>query len=65
MAPVPKTMRAVVIDGPFDVKVKQVPVPKCEKDTDVVIKVHLAGLCGESAARFQDGHRPTLTPLRL
>lgn len=50
----PATMRAVVINGPFDVKVKEVPVPKLEKDTDVLIKVHLAGLCGACRSRAGD-----------
>jgi len=43
-----ETMRAVVIHGPRDVKVETVPVPKIEQEADVLIKVHLAGLCGES-----------------
>ncbi|TXT11080.1 hypothetical protein VHUM_01831 [Vanrija humicola] len=51
----PATMRAVVINGPFDVKVKEVPVPKLEKDTDVLIKVHLAGLCGSDLHAYR-GH---------
>lgn len=41
------TMKAVVLRGDFNVKVEDVPVPHVEKDSDVVIKVHLAGLCGQ------------------
>lgn len=40
-------MKAVVLRGDFNVKIEDVPVPHVEKDSDVVIKVHLAGLCGE------------------
>jgi threonine dehydrogenase-like Zn-dependent dehydrogenase len=46
MTAIPATMRAVVIHGPHSVKVETIPVPKIDKATDVLIKVHLAGLCG-------------------
>ncbi|KAL7423837.1 hypothetical protein Q5752_001421 [Cryptotrichosporon argae] len=51
----PATMRAVVIHGPFDVKVETVPVPKIEHPTDAIIKVHLAGLCGSDLHAYR-GH---------
>lgn len=41
-------MRAVVIKGPFDVKVEDRPLPELVKDTDVILKTHVAGLCGTS-----------------
>ena len=42
----PQTMRAVVLKKPFEVKVEQVPVPRIQADSDVIIKVQQAGLCG-------------------
>lgn len=40
------TMKAVVIEAPHTVKVKDVPVPTLVEDSDVLIKVKLSGLCG-------------------
>ena len=45
---IPKTMRAVVLKAPFDVKVETIPVPTIQDDTDVLVKVLQAGLCGGS-----------------
>ena len=45
---IPETMKAVVLKAPFDIKIEQRPTPKIEKCTDVIIKVHQAGLCGMS-----------------
>ncbi|RSH82824.1 hypothetical protein EHS25_005814 [Saitozyma podzolica] len=42
-------MRGVVLKGAFNVKVERRPVPRVEKDTDAVMRVHLAGLCGGSS----------------
>lgn len=43
----PSTMKAVVLKEMYRVAVDDVPVPKIKEDGDVLIKVHLAGLCGE------------------
>ena len=40
------TMKAVVLDEPFHVTVRDIPLPKLIEDTDVIIKVQLSGLCG-------------------
>jgi len=42
----PETMRAVVIKDEFQIEVQSVPVPTIQEDTDAVIKVFRAGLCG-------------------
>ena len=39
-------MKAVVLDEPFHVTVRDIPLPKLIEDTDVIIKVQLSGLCG-------------------
>lgn len=43
----PATMKAVVLKEPYKIKVEDVPTPKIERETDVIMKVHMAGLCGE------------------
>ena len=39
-------MKAVVFRGPFDVKVEDCPIPTIKDDTDAIVKVATAGLCG-------------------
>jgi threonine dehydrogenase-like Zn-dependent dehydrogenase len=49
MAPIssrPKTMKAVVLKRAGVVAAEEVPIPRLQADTDVLIKVHVAGLCG-------------------
>lgn len=41
-------MKGVVIKGVRTVAVEDVPMPKIETDTDVILKTRLSGLCGES-----------------
>jgi len=42
----PEKMRAVVIKDEFQIEVQSVPVPTIQEDTDAIIKVFRAGLCG-------------------
>ena len=51
----PTTMKAVILKGSYRVAVEDVPVPKIKEDGDVLVKVHLAGLCGRciSSSAFQ------------
>ena len=46
---IPETMRAVILRESYKVAVENVPTPKIKEDGDVLVKVHLAGLCGRSA----------------
>ena len=39
-------MRAVAYQGPFKVKVEQVPDPKIEQPTDVIVKISTTCMCG-------------------
>ena len=39
-------MKAIVYNGPHDVSVKDVPDPKIDYATDVIIKVTSANICG-------------------
>lgn len=43
----PKTQKGLVIKGLHQVALEQVPVPTIEEPSDVIIKVHISGLCGE------------------
>ncbi|KAI1167844.1 GroES-like protein [Nemania serpens] len=53
----PDTMNAVVFDGPYKVSLQQRPVPKIQDDTDIIVKVLAAGLCGSELHMFR-GHEP-------
>ncbi|MEZ0347384.1 MAG: alcohol dehydrogenase family protein [Thermus sp.] len=39
-------MKAVVYQGPFQVAVEEVPEPKLEAETDAIVEVELAAICG-------------------
>jgi 2-desacetyl-2-hydroxyethyl bacteriochlorophyllide A dehydrogenase len=39
-------MKAVVYRGPFQVAVEEVPEPRLEADTDAILEVELAAICG-------------------
>ncbi|KAF2498487.1 GroES-like protein [Lophium mytilinum] len=54
------TMKAVVFHGAFDVKVEDRPKPTIKDDTDALVKVELAGLCGSELHMFR-GHQKTKT----
>lgn len=39
-------MKAVILKESYRVAVEDVPVPQIKEERDVLVKVHLAGLCG-------------------
>jgi hypothetical protein len=43
---IPETMKAVILKESYRVAVEEVPTPKMREAGDVLVKVHLAGLCG-------------------
>lgn len=43
---IPEIMKAVILKESYTVAVEDVPTPKIKEDGDVLVKVHLAGLCG-------------------
>ena len=49
---IPETMKAVILKESYTVAVEDVPTPKIKEDGDVLVKVHLAGLCGMSILRY-------------
>lgn len=42
----PKTMKAVVFDGPHKVSLQDRPVPEVKAPTDIVVAVSYTALCG-------------------
>lgn len=48
-ASLPKTMKAIVIKEPYNIKVEDVPTPEIKSPNDAIIKVVYAGLCGTSS----------------
>ena len=43
----PLTMQGVVYNGiPHQVSVAELPIPTLEADTDVIVKIKIAGICG-------------------
>lgn len=53
-------MNAVIFNGPFKIDVEQRPIPVLQEDTDAVVKVSLAGICGSELHMYR-GHQETKT----
>lgn len=51
-------MKAVILKESYRVAVEDVPVPQIKEDGDVLVKVHLAGLCGRFLSRIIPGLIP-------
>jgi threonine dehydrogenase-like Zn-dependent dehydrogenase len=51
------SMKAVVFQGPFKLKVNEVPRPQIEHPDDVIVKITTAAICGS------DLHMYVRTPL--
>jgi L-iditol 2-dehydrogenase len=48
-------MKAAVLTGLRRMEVRQVPDPKIEKDTDVLLKIERVGVCGSDVHYFETG----------
>ena len=48
-------MKAVVMEKPFELRVKELPTPKA-KPGQVVIKVHACGICGSDVHGYEGKH---------
>ncbi|KAJ5678632.1 hypothetical protein N7462_006876 [Penicillium macrosclerotiorum] len=55
-----ETMQAVVYEGPFNIVVKEKPKPQIIDETDAILKVHVAGICGSDLHMYR-GHQKTTT----
>lgn len=49
---IPSTMKGVTLTAPYHISIQEHPTPKIEMDGDAIIRVHLAGLCGETLCGF-------------
>ncbi|KAK2612951.1 hypothetical protein QQS21_001062 [Conoideocrella luteorostrata] len=49
-------MKAVVFDGPYQVSVKERPVPKLQNNKDVIVKIDATALCGSELHVYR-GHQ--------
>ena len=50
-----KTMQAVIFKGIGHVTVEDRPIPTCQDPTDIIVKVHVAALCGSDLHLYR-GH---------
>jgi glutathione-independent formaldehyde dehydrogenase len=46
-------MKALVYNGPRDVQIKEVPEPKIEKPTDVLVKITSTNICGSDLHMYE------------
>ncbi|WOO84330.1 putative zinc-binding alcohol dehydrogenase [Vanrija pseudolonga] len=53
----PTTMKAVIIKEPYVLALEERPFPQLKADTDVIIKVSTAGICGSDLHIYR-GHQP-------
>ena len=56
-----KTMKALVYDGPGKIQLKDVPLPKIEKPTDVLVKILKTTICGTDLGILH-GKTPSVKP---
>ncbi|KAL1856545.1 hypothetical protein VTK73DRAFT_8227 [Phialemonium thermophilum] len=56
----PKTMKAVVFEGPRKVSVQDRPVPQLQDPQDIIVKVAATALCGSELHVYR-GHQPSET----
>jgi len=59
--PVPLTMKALVLVGPGEIELKDVPIPKILKSTDALVKVLKTTICGTDLGIVK-GKVPTVKP---
>ena len=48
-------MKAVVLTGLRQMELRGVPEPKIEKDTDVLLKIEMVGVCGSDVHYYETG----------
>mgnify|MGYP001034946336 CR=1 FL=1 len=48
-------MKAVVLTGLNQMELRDVPEPKLEKDTDVLLKIEMVGVCGSDVHYYETG----------
>jgi threonine dehydrogenase-like Zn-dependent dehydrogenase len=56
----PAVMQAVIYEGPFNISVKEHPKPVILNESDAILKVQIAGICGSDLHMYR-GHQKTTT----
>jgi len=56
-------MKAVIVNKPFELEIKDIPTPEIENDTDVVIKVEFGGICGSDIGIYTGGNSLAQYPM--
>jgi len=56
-----RAMKAVVVKGPMDFGVEDVPIPQCP-EKGILLKVHACGLCGSDLRTLRYGHHRITFP---
>ncbi|QKX60002.1 uncharacterized protein TRUGW13939_07144, partial [Talaromyces rugulosus] len=56
----PAAMQAVIYEGPFNISVKEHPKPVIINESDAILKVQIAGICGSDLHMYR-GHQKTTT----
>ena len=56
-----KTMKAIMVRGPMDFGLEEVPMPECPPG-GLLLKVHACGLCGSDLRTLRSGHRKVTFP---
>ena len=46
-------MKAVIYNGPRDVQVREVPDPRIEKPTDVLVRITSTNICGSDLHMYE------------
>jgi L-iditol 2-dehydrogenase len=50
-----KLIKAAVLHGISDIRIKMVEMPKIEKDSDVLIRIRTVGICGSDIHYYKEG----------
>ncbi|MCI9134500.1 MAG: alcohol dehydrogenase catalytic domain-containing protein [Lachnospiraceae bacterium] len=53
---IPEMMKAVYVVEPCKMEIREIPTPKLEKDTDVLVKVKAVGVCGSDLTAWKGNH---------
>ncbi|WP_455648052.1 zinc-binding alcohol dehydrogenase family protein [Lonepinella koalarum] len=56
-------MKAVVVYKPFELEIADIEMPKIKNDTDVIIKVAFAGICGSDIGIYTGGNSLAQYPI--
>ncbi|ORY33415.1 putative alcohol dehydrogenase [Naematelia encephala] len=62
MSALPRTMKGVVLSAPYEISVQDQPVPSIQEEGDVIVRVHVAGLCGSDLHFYRGTEMTEFSP---